>query len=659
MLRAGLLAAVGAASTCFAAAPSATYFDTSGSISAASESSRRVVSRLLGRLGVLSIRGAGAEPTENDFTLTAGILGMACELDPSNLDMLRRQIDAWHGAGRRDRVAELTARLVELDPQDSVAQLRLLSSRINDLQTAQERIAAYDRIMGPGGAALDPAVRSRLALDAALLARETGDEEGFVQRLTRATQLDSTNKDAAALAASLVLERDPDALARAEALLNVVLADPMDASSHANLGRELRNAGAFGVAQRFQDNADAIYAADGRYFDLAITYERLLTLWGSSGPEALVNALDDRERALRKNRADEIAAYQAVGREPPQGPAPEQVTLEPSLEVLRAAGNIALKRTSRIETTARLMTQQAQQVQQVIQQATQQGADPAQIEEASERLKLVLTELLWLRLWAGVQINDAEALLNSMRDSSLLTDPVAVTRYEGLVALHRGDYAAAEAKLSSILNADPRARIGMAMLEEARGNTRRAAANLAPLALEQTGSMLGLYARSTIERMLGQPIAPAQAASRLREYFASVPRWLDDMTRDPREFMVMDASWPERAMGAIEGLTLNIRLRNLGRVPLPVGPNLTVNSRLLLSPDVTIGGQSPEARLAPEVAEFGRALRVMPGESTRITVQSDIGAVGAVLDNAATQGATLRWQIAQGFLVDQGGAFYR
>lgn len=655
---AGFAAAIVAAQANAAPAPRDPIIPPSEFQNAAS-TSRATLARLLARLGVLSIRAAGAAPSENDFTLTAGILELASQLNPDDRDLLRRSIDAWHGARRNDRADELTARLVELDPGDRVAQLRLLSGRINNLQTAEARLAAYDRILSKAGASLDPAIRSRLALDAALLARETGDDDGFTRRLTQATQLDATNKDAAALAASLVLDAGADPLARSEALLNVILSDPMDASSHANLARELRNVGAFDVAQRFQDNADAIYTAENRYYDADISYERLLTLWGSQGPEAVAQALDDRERALRANRANEIQMYQAAGREPPPGPAPEQVTLEPNLEVLRAAANIALLRSNRVETTAHLLTQQASAAQQIIAQAAQQTGVTEQVEQASQQLRVILSELLWIRLWANVQIPAAEALLASMRDGGLITDAVAVQRYEGLLALRKGDFAAAESKLTPIADADPRARIGLGLLEEARGNPRAAAAQLAPLALEQTGTMIGLYARSCIERLLQQPVATSPVAARVAEYFKSVPQWLDAMTRDPREFMVLEAAWPSPSISALDGLPLTLRLRNIGRIPLPVGPNLTVSSRLLLSPDPTIGGEKPPNRMSPEVAELNRSLRVMPGESTEVTVNAGLGSVGAALDNAATQVVTLRWQVAQGFLVDQRGTFFR
>src|SRR5690606_34184985 len=75
--------------------PSAPYFPPSEHRHASS-TARTLVARHMARIGVLSIRSAGAAPTPNDFVLAATILDAAAELDPGNLDFLRRSIDAWH-----------------------------------------------------------------------------------------------------------------------------------------------------------------------------------------------------------------------------------------------------------------------------------------------------------------------------------------------------------------------------------------------------------------------------------------------------------------------------------------------------------------------------------------------------------------------------------
>ena len=624
----------------------------------ASASSRALLARWIARTGVLSLRSAG-DPSTNDYRLTAHALELAHQLDPNSLDLLRRQIDAWHGARDREREINATAQLVQRDPNDRVAQLRLISSRIGAIQIAEDRMSAYDRLLGPAGERLDPSIRSRLAFDAALLAREQGDNAGFIRRLTQATQLDSSNKDAAVLAATIVLESSDDPLARAEALLNVIMADPMDASSHANLTRELRSRGAFRTALRFQLNTDSIHTYENRMGDVGLAFERILSYWGMVGPEDVVRLLDERERAVRSARAREIELYQSYGQQPPAGSPAEEVTLEPELEILRAAANLALGRNDRVGTSAALLTKNIAQAQQVIAEYQRQGADPARLEQASEQLRSLFSDLLWMRLWSGVQVAEAETLLRSMRENNLLTDPRVITRYEGFISLWKRDFGEAERRLSGLAEADPRARIGMALLEEARGNPRAAASHLAHLAMGQTGSMLGLYARSRIEVLLGEPVRPGAVAVRLDEYFKSVPEWLDRMTRDPSQFMSLEAVWPSESISVLDGLPLIVRVRNIGRIPLAVGPNSPINSRLLLSPEPTIGGQKSAQRLSPEVIEFNRALRIMPGETVEMLVQTDLGPVGATIDNATTQIVTLRWQLAQGFLVDDKGKFHK
>src|SRR5690606_22072900 len=125
----------------------------------------------------------------------------------------RLLLEAWYAAGDEAKVIEVTREIIRLDPSDTVAQLRLISDRISRYQSVEERQTAFDRLLGESGGAIDPSVRSRLALDDALLARELGDEQRFVERLSMATQLDSSNKPAAVLAATYALERLTDPIA--------------------------------------------------------------------------------------------------------------------------------------------------------------------------------------------------------------------------------------------------------------------------------------------------------------------------------------------------------------------------------------------------------------------------------------------------------------
>src|SRR5262245_39862630 len=148
----------------------------------------------LERLALLDLR-AVESPSAGDFAITEAILAIAQELAPGDTQIVRRRIEAAWNAGDNDALLDATRRIVELDPDDTVAQLRLITAKIGQVQVAQERLRLYEAFLGPKGEALDPSIRSRLALDAALLQRERGDEPGFVEKLKLAARLDSTNKD--------------------------------------------------------------------------------------------------------------------------------------------------------------------------------------------------------------------------------------------------------------------------------------------------------------------------------------------------------------------------------------------------------------------------------------------------------------------------------
>lgn len=115
------------------------------------------------------------------------------------------EASAAFGTGDPGLLAKATARVVLLDPSDTVAQ-RLITARIAARQTAEERLEVYERMLGPRGASIDPTVRSRLALDAALIERERGELDRFLRYLTLATDLDRTNKEAHHLATSYFAE---------------------------------------------------------------------------------------------------------------------------------------------------------------------------------------------------------------------------------------------------------------------------------------------------------------------------------------------------------------------------------------------------------------------------------------------------------------------
>jgi tetratricopeptide (TPR) repeat protein len=222
------------------------------------------------RLGLLNIRAIHT-PTTADYASTALLLGMAQRYSPDDLSLIRRRGEAAWGAGDKDLLMELTSQAIKLDSTNTVAQLRLISSRLSEFQTVEERLSRIEAFLGPKGSSLDASIRSRLALDAALLYRERGDDVKFVEKLKQATQLDSSNKEAAILAMNYYTSRSSDPMGTLEMLTNLLFADPIDPNVHYELATHLASLGAFNEARRFHGVYTSILRKDGSSINYNLT----------------------------------------------------------------------------------------------------------------------------------------------------------------------------------------------------------------------------------------------------------------------------------------------------------------------------------------------------------------------------------------------------
>ena len=271
---------------------------------------KEFAARSITRLALLDLR-ATSRPTEDDYRIASHLLGIAHDINPDDAEIMRRYLEAAYACGDDDKVLELTRNLLNLDPKDTVAQLRLITSSIaRNSQNAEDRIKVYERFLDPDGPgkAIDPSVLSRLALDEALLLRERGDDAGFIRKLTQATQLDSTHKEAAQLAATVYAERRPDDRVGCLRMMeNVLMADPVDGNLHLSIARELIAGGAYKAAERFMENAGRIFVAAGLSPD-RLQIEQYVLRWRSHGAADVVGQLnhelavarDGAEKALRQ-----------------------------------------------------------------------------------------------------------------------------------------------------------------------------------------------------------------------------------------------------------------------------------------------------------------------------------------------------------------------
>ena len=192
-----------------------------------------------GCVGVLIDLGLPGSPNPNDYEIAARAMSMIAELAPTDAELARLETAAAFGTGNPRLLAAATQRVVRLDPSDTVAQLRLITARIAEKQTAEER-----------------------------LRRERGEIDAFVRTLSQAIELDRTNKEAQHLATNYFAEfagDDPESKAGLlEMQLNLMWADPVDPNVYFSISRLLAVEGATRHAQRFHSIGVAILSQAGQ-----------------------------------------------------------------------------------------------------------------------------------------------------------------------------------------------------------------------------------------------------------------------------------------------------------------------------------------------------------------------------------------------------------
>ncbi|MBL8990135.1 MAG: hypothetical protein JNJ48_01000 [Phycisphaerae bacterium] len=617
---------------------------------AAPDKAARAAAVGLARVALVDLR-AISTPGAADYRVCDRVLAAALRLTPDDEDLVRLAIDAATQGGDRERLIALTRDLLRLRPDDTVAQLRLISAQIDRAQDVRARLALYDNFLGPRGESLDASIRSRLALDAALLLRENGDADGFVDRLRLAVRLDPTNKDSAALAYSFFSQRVDDPQARVETLIALMNADPTDPAYHETLARELAQGGAHAASLRFYRNAGKISDLLQRRLDVDVIAGRMTQQWlveGAEGVLSEVNTSLNRQRtaaeAARK-RAEELG----IPLRNLPDPATMRIALEAELVRLMAASA-----SGDGETEAASLADMAGSVGAL----RDQLADPSKRPQGAteERIRADLAfwdrELLGARLLTGKQTEEAVKQFEELAKNGAIEDEPAL---RALLLLRQGKAEEAEAALKPLVDVSVLARIGLGLVAEAKPDAPGAAKVYADAWRSAPGGLLGAWAR-TKAAALGGDIKPAESAARLEAMASGVPAWIDEMAVNPRRFEVLSAATQAGELRPGEKALITVRLRNTSPIALGVGPDRTINSRFLVAPSVSAPGVDVGAIAAPEVVNLDRRLRLMPREEMVVTVWAEPGYGGWALEQVSNVPMRVRWRLEQGFRVDSMGA---
>lgn len=619
------------------------------------------VARLVARVASIDLRLV-QEPEPEDFEIAERTLSLATDLAPTDAELLRRRIEAAYNASDPAKVLELTGKLVALDPADTVAQLRLITAGINRKQTAGERLALFDAFTGPKATALDASVRSRLALDAALLCRETGDHKAFRKFLTLAATLDVTNKEAAMLALQTFQAENPgDVKGRFELLLNLLMADPFDGMVHLTIAKELAAHGVFEHAERAHRNGLRIIGKSRADIPNSAGEETLVLNWQKNGPKSVLDQLNKDLNTQRENirRYNENVRDTGIGIGRDFGK-PEDLRLPPETEKIRLATAIASDDAEAIRASLDDMTRQTTEMFELANDDKKRPFGMTK-EEANARAAGSLLDLQFWRVMANLDVDKVEADVAKYEAEHGTTEGPDLVRAvlairqnkieEGLSALNgvEKDLESGSPIFSTLQFIRGLAAEALGQKEQAL-TAFRAASHAVPML------PVGALARSRIELISGKSEIFSEHQTALARLAAQIPEWIDKAVNDPKTFLTLLADTGPSG-DAFAGESIRITLRNLAPIPLALGTDRPINTRFLVAPLLSgrAGLVGREAR--SEVIEGDRRLRLMPRETLTIDATPGIGFSGYLTELMCDEQLRLNWKVVQGFISTQSGSY--
>ena len=615
--------------------------------------SEQTVADLIARLALQRIRQV-EDPKADDYRVTALALAAARRLLPDDPELIRQQIEAWEGCGDTARINAATVDLVKLDPKDTVAWLRLLTSRMMGLQDADQRLAAYDKLTKLDS--IDRSVRSRLALDAALLARENGQQRDFLNSLTFATTLDPSNKEAAALYATVFLDLTTDPRERLDISLNLLLADPFDPEVMRNVAFELRGRGAFEAAFRFLKLARTLAGGD---MPTTSMFDYQLGSLDAQGPDVTLVEL---QRMIDVQQLSETMRWENQKKRGKDPGAKPVVRLPTILERIRLLVRVAQSDDASAATSMDSIEYTVNEDIESIKAKANEEASSGKAEEnvtpenrPGAKIRQLMAERLWMRIFAGISIDKAEADLAILdkpgENGEPPMDEKALQRFAGWIFAVKGNLAEAKKLLEPLADSDQWALWALALVAQKEGDSKKALAIYEQLGRESNATGLGSAARIRWQRIKGEPLPESAGAKELNRQAMAFAPWLEGMIEDPHSYLSLDIKNDRSMYGALDRECATLTLRSGARIPLALGPNRPISPRMLISPKLIARGADLSSKLYPEVIMMSRRLRLTPGESVSARVIIPRMDLGIKMDYLVNSPLSLRIGVIQGFVL--------
>ena len=581
------------------------------------------------------------------------LVQQATDLDPDNTEIWRTLLELLDLQDRpeNDQLRQtVLERIARLDPNDDVIQLRLLNTFISQHQTLQERIEAYEQLLSPPmRAELGGVIVSRLALDLALLLSRNSDVQGYAKWVGEAVAADPSNRAAVAEAAGFFRMNVTDAFAEAELLASLMLADPTEVVTQTTLAQLLLDHGMYASADRIYGMTKDTIEAGGSLAPNGMLADHAVAQWGRGHVQAALQTIRGRQ-----DQAD-MMFRQIVQRENPK------LT---RLELARMKAPVAATlATIRAAIHNRLGDDQFQSSLLGVRSAYQAEIDQLRTAEnidASAVLDLYL-QAAWVFLWLD---GDMDLVTMFLEDAKKILgegglNSSAQTRFDGWIAMRRGELDQSIALLEPMAEDDLLAQLGLAIAHLRKGNRRDGARGLLRVARAQPGTLIGVWAADWLAELIGRRLEPAELDPQAEQFIQlidSIPLVYDRFSREPTLAISLRVVPVKDTFKAYEPVIINLEITNHAPYPLAIDQGGPIRPRVILVPSIQIARDLRISQLAPIVVDIDRRLRIEPRQTLVVPVDLRRTKINDLLNNMhPMRGALLKIRAVSNFWVPKEG----
>ncbi len=531
-------------------------------------------------------------------------------------------------ADREDIARKAMEKILHTSNQSVTAQLGRLRDVINKAQTLDQRMLIFEQLLSEGKRTeLDSRVASRLAFDAANLQRQAGNMDQFARWLAESVALDPAFPDAITLATGYFGDDTADIFQRAELLATAALSNIRDLTTQVVLAEFLMAFGDYKDARSLYEIILAENAGDVAACSDSLLADIVLSQFAVGDITGALNALQKRQTAV-----DEVFRSQTKQQQPRLTPlelARIHAPLVPKLATVRAAlysiGDDKVQAASALDAAVGSLL-------------TLSKIYEAQGAKATLRVVELYIQAASITLWLSDDYETAELLLQSAETAAEI-DPEEKKRFEGWIALRKGETDNAIAVLSKLQN-DPASKVGLALAYLEVGNKRNAAIELLDVVKNNGGSLLGVWSKYKLEEIVGTTFDVRPEVAQLQELMSGVLRTMDLFVKDPRPPIGIKITPRKRTYNPFEPILIDIEIQNNTTIPLTIAHNGPIQPLLLVEPII----EGPLASISsnqPIVVPIDSELSLFPRSSLAISMDLRSYWLGGVLNTNPTKGASL------------------